>query len=169
MKHLLEKKPTVDDFIPTSKVSGIFLICVDHVTCDITCLQRSHRAWTSCRHNLYTAQSVEENMIKSYILWRWHHLICVNFWDEERGHISKLVQVLLLYVLNLCGNYDTICTNSYMTSVVSCLPERPWNVQGHSFCKQNGVYFITREIMLMALPKTSLNWYVAVNLIDYVL
>ena len=28
---------------------------IDDVTCDITCLQKSHRAWTSCRQDLYTA------------------------------------------------------------------------------------------------------------------
>ncbi len=29
---------------------------MDHVTCDITCLQKNHEAWTFCRHNLYKAQ-----------------------------------------------------------------------------------------------------------------
>ncbi len=29
---------------------------IDRVTCNVTCLQKSHRAWTSCRHDLYTAQ-----------------------------------------------------------------------------------------------------------------
>ena len=28
---------------------------IDNVTCDITGLQKSHQAWTSCRHALYTA------------------------------------------------------------------------------------------------------------------
>ena len=42
----------------------------------------------------FVHSSMEGN-IKSYILWRLHCLILINFWYDERGHISKLVQLLL--------------------------------------------------------------------------
>ena len=60
---------------------------------------------------------------KSNILWRYHCLIFINFWYDERGHISKLVQPLLSQLLGLCGNYDTKCKLSHRTSAVFCLPD----------------------------------------------
>ena len=42
----------------------------------------------------FVHSSMEEN-IKSYILWRLHCLILINFWYDERGHISKLDRLLL--------------------------------------------------------------------------
>ena len=42
----------------------------------------------------FVHSSMEEN-ITSYIIWRLHCLILINFWYDERGHISKLVKLLL--------------------------------------------------------------------------
>ena len=104
---------------------GIFL-CRPCDQCVITRLQKSHRAWTSCRQDLHTAQ-----WNKTLDLWRFALSDFIFLWFEWRGHIPKLVQLL-----------KRIC-------VVSCLPERPWNVWGHTFCKQNYyvimyMFFITK-------------------------
>ena len=82
-------------------------------------------------------QPIMEENIKSYILWRLHCLILINFGYDERGHISKLEQLLLSQFLDLCGNYNTKYKLSHMTCAVSCLPEYPNNVQGHTYCKQS--------------------------------
>ena len=50
------------NFLPC--VIALYSRTIDDVTRDITCLQKSHRVWTSCRHDLYTAQLKKT---KSYI------------------------------------------------------------------------------------------------------
>ena len=46
---------------------------IDDVTCDITCLQKSHRAFDFLQAR-FVHSSMKEN-IKSYILWKLH---CLN-------------------------------------------------------------------------------------------
>jgi hypothetical protein len=69
-------------------------------------------------------------------------------WWEERGHVSKLVWLLLWHHLNLC--FKKLWLKMYkfpiMTSVVSCLPEMSWNVQSHPFCEQK-LWFIGHLIV----------------------
>ena len=71
----------------------------------------------------FVYSSMEEN-IKSYILWRLHCLILINFWYDEKGNISKLDQLLLhnswFYVEIMTQNVNFPIGPVY---VVSWLPE----------------------------------------------
>ena len=60
----------------------------------------------------------------------------------KKGNISKLVQLLISWIFDLCGNYDTKRQLYQRTSAVSCLPEYPKNAQGHTYCEQSshGLY-----------------------------
>ncbi len=51
-------------------------------------LQKSHRGWAFCRHNLYTKLNGEKHKIFS---WRLHCTIFINFWYKERGTSQDLV------------------------------------------------------------------------------
>ncbi len=57
----------------------------------------------ACRHK-FVHIPMEENINS---LWRLHRPIVINFWYEERRHISKLIQLLVFnnsWILGLRGN-----------------------------------------------------------------
>ncbi len=83
---------------------------IDHVTCHM--FTKEPQSLDLIQAKLVHSSRKEYN--KSYVLWRLHCLIFLNLWYEERGNISKAVQLLLLQVLNLCENYDTKCKISHM-------------------------------------------------------
>ncbi len=91
---------------------------VVHVTCDITCLQKSHGAFLLARFVL-NAES-----ITSYILLRWPCVILIHFWYEERGggHPRN------------CSLVHNVKFPHNMISVVSCVPRNaPECTKGLSF------------------------------------
>ena len=94
---------------------------MDDVTCDITMFKKEPQgdflqAWL--------VRSLMEENIKSYILWRLHCLILIDFWYMEgKGAHLKIWQLFILF-LDLCENYDTKCQLSHnKTCAVLCLPE----------------------------------------------
>ena len=70
-------------------LTGFIKLCL-YVTCDVTCLQKSQRAWSSCMGDLYTAKKKKTQNHSFYG-------DCNGFFlYKERGQILKLVQLLLL-------------------------------------------------------------------------
>ncbi len=51
----------------------------------------------------------------------------------KKGIHLKTCSAVTFITKSICRNYDRKCTASQMTSVVSCMPVRLWNIQGHSF------------------------------------
>ncbi len=62
-----------------------------------TCLQKSHRAWSSSRCDLHTAQ-MQEN-IKSYC--RDCTLIFINFIKRKWGHFKTCSDITFSWILSL--------------------------------------------------------------------
>ncbi len=99
---------------------------VDHVTSDITCLQRNHRAWSSRRDDLRTDQ------------WKktLHLILCFHHILMKKGGLSQ--NFFSCYYKSLVCE-DIVTKNVKFLiwpAFISRLPQRHWNVQGNSFCKQ---------------------------------
>ena len=79
--------------------------------------------------------SLMEENITSYILWRLHCLIPINFWYDERGH--KTCPAFTFITLGFMWKLWHKILTYHRTSAVSCLPEYPKNAQGHTYCRQS--------------------------------